>query len=307
MRFIVSNGGRYNGCGDLFYSLPDKEAEENAAERLRSLFVKHCGDITPEIEAEIEALKERGKAVETLILYEISEFSYIQDYCTTLLGPEGGLQLIQRLGISGFSTKFVGNYCSVSSEMCITELKEKKDFTFNFVIDGQVRKHIPALLSVKLGKTGDISGEYRRITMIDKDDFKQPTGFWSDDNKYITERVGGDKLLREARQIAYDKCFNRENISFNEAEKLILREDVYRLLTEKGVEKTDALRIAKGLQGKEQKEKDMEMLRELGLPERTLRLIGGIDNRWCLVSCVARIYQSGDYYVKHSEDDEFPF
>ncbi len=305
MRFIVTEGGRYNGCGDLFYSLPDKASEKYMEGMLRAL-CEQKGEITPEIEAELEVLQERGKTAETLIMYEIAQFSNILGYRTTLLGDEGGLYVMQRLGISGYYLDGVGDYGAIPSEMCVAEMKEKEDYTFDFLIAEPVRKYIPALLTKRLGDLGEPTALYRKITLIDSVDFEERRE--SPDSE-IAFPKSPEAKLRLARNVACEKC---DNLPFDEAEKYVFRDDVYRLLRSKGLEKAEAFRIAKGIIPEPRKKKDTETLRKLGLSEKVLRIIFGMGYRWSLASSMAKVYESGRYFeggdsLDDLDEDELPF
>lgn len=306
-------------CGDLFYSQPGEYTESKAAEELEQLAEELSLSLADtklkkRLEREVRAIKTSGNALRVLIIHEIAQLSNELGYPIALNGNEGGLYIMELLGISNIRTDDYENSGNLS-ELCVDEMLDGK-VDFELSIAELVRKHIQNRLNYRF-VSQDCSKElFCRICMPGCDWLKQigesakKTGVFYNSIEYsspelmekLFNSICREKNIKEitppeiytpletARLFAFSVTNHKEGVRFSDVRQCIFREDFYKEFRNKDIQTNLALWLSRNWSEGKKKEADVALLKSYGVSEDIIGCYEKLSNTsWSAASCLSRL------------------
>lgn len=327
MRFIIAKPADYMSFGDLFYTKPRTGAIREQFEQLAEICRKRAEEEFPrskdhpendailkQIEEELHIIDNIYMSTAVLILKEISDLSNEMGYSTTLLGSESGLIILYLLGISGIHPRQY-NYSTIPSELYLADVTYHRELYFTLSIAEPVREKILRRLDQRFCQVRSLNHVYHRIGL--------PGSKWHEKIKDAVKKTGIDyhsidlenpDLLKSvcddichndlksernfaypetsldlARVFAYAVCDSETKECFNSVKDYVFRDDIFKALNDTPLSPRDIVTLSRNWSRSEEKIKDIELMKQYGVPDEMISVYRELENQWSAASCLARM------------------
>ena len=327
MRFTIAKPADKMSFGDLFFTAPDGKEIKSALLKLeqecRALVDKEVPlnrnhperiKLMSQVEKEINMIEVTGQTYSILIMKEIANLSRELGYPTTVLGQESGLIILYLLGVSGIHPSQF-NYSTIPSEMVYDSGLFDNSLSFTLAIAEPVRERIHNRLNRVFGKVKCCNSIYSKISLPDSRLLEQ-IGEYGDQSgvnysdidledadllRAVCDQLCCDQLHRErnfdypessfelARLYAYAVCSSENKDHFSTIKNYVFRDDIYQALTKTTMAPPKRLPFSRNWSQKIEKEKDTQMLKRYGLPDKLIDVYTELENLWPATSCLARV------------------
>jgi hypothetical protein len=319
MRFKISPYCDFISPGDLFYTSPTKDSNLWAIRELKKLCFKDTKlRKNPQLLKELEFVEKSNCAMDFLIVYEITKLSSKLGYPTALFGNESGSMIASVLKISGISDDF-DSADDISSNLFLEESKKRGYIHLTLAIAEPVRKRIAVRLEEKFSDLKSDDRLFCNISLPDNDflksigDLAKITGVnWEDiscNNPLLLSRVNTnlsfdvesppsfvnlkDATLDEvSRRMAYSLCNSPEENIFDKVRNFVFRDDVFKGLTNMGIDDFNAFLSARNWMDDDDKEENLALFKDLGADEDLLLAFEKLENLWSKSACLTRVTMS---------------
>lgn len=327
MRFTIAKPADYMSFGDLFYTRPFYRGNREPIRQLAELCRQRADEEFPldadhpenrviirQIERELNMIENPDHAIKVLILKEIADLSREMGYQTTLLGVESGLIIMYLLGISGIHPRQY-QYSTIPSDLYLAEASYHCKLSFTLAIAEPIRGKIQRRLDQKLGNMRTLNHVYHKIGLPDCDGLKEigdaaeKTGIdyhridledpdllksVCDDichNDLKVERYFAypETSLDMARVFAYAVCDSETKERFDSVKDYVFRDDIFKALKETDLHPQKVADLALNWSLGDEKIKDIELMKQHGVPEKVIGVYGELGNQWPAASCLARV------------------
>ena len=340
MRFTIAKPTKLMSFGDLFFTSPDGKEIKSAFLKLeqecRTLADKEFPisrehpermNLLSQVEKELNMIDATGLTYSILIMKEIADLSRELGFPTTVLGQESGLIILYLLGVSGIHPGQY-NYSTIPSEMVYDSGLFDNSLSFTLAIAEPVRERIHNRLDRVFGKVKCCNSIYSKISLPDSrlleqiGEYRDQSGFsYSDIDleeaellRAVCDQLCCDQLHRErnfdypessfelARLYAYAVCNSENKDHFSTIKNYVFRDDIYQALTKTTMAPPKRLRFARNWTQRIEKEKDIQMLKRYGLPDKLIDVYTELENLWPTTSCLARVNSllMVKYYERHN-------
>ncbi|GEM_PF-487122 len=318
MRFRIAKPASRMSFGDLFYTQPSENTELWAMAELRYICEEETKNgMEKRVLRELEAIKKTNNAMGVLIMAEIAYLSKELGYPVMLYGNESGLYIMELLGISGLTREDYEN-SEIPSELCVNDMLSGKSYNFTLGIAEPVREHIQKRLDRRFGHMESDNSLYRCIDLPGWDVLEyigeiskesempineaQNYDMWIYDKLY--SKISNDEFGREifcpfegdgpmtpyhvSKLYAFARSGAGEDVLLSDVRNYVFRDDVYRVLREKGCTACEAMRLSKGAAGK-RKAENTELLRQFDLPQNFFYCYEALGYHWTVTACLSRV------------------
>lgn len=327
MKFKMEMSSNNKGYGRLCCTVPDemesaiifKDFEAFCRKKAKEEFGNYHA-ITERLDKELNFIKETDSIIFFEILREIAKLSAGEGYPVSLEGEESGSLILYLLGVSGIHP---GEYefRTTPTDLFIEFARKHGELSLSLGIAEPIRKLIVPRLTKEFGyiKSGendwfkiDISswemldeiGKLSKLTgvhysTVPVDDYLltavqswdicEPDLEWENASEDYCESI---TPLNVAKHYAFARCnCNTEKTpaAFSDMQKYIFRDDLYTALTDAGIPSQKAYLLARNWLKGEDKEKEIEMLRENNLPLNAVYVFKELYNQWSIATCLSRV------------------
>lgn len=327
MRFTIAKPADYMSFGDLFYTRPFYRGNRELFRQLAELCRQRADEEFPldadhpenrviiqQIERELHMIENPDDAIMVLILKEIADLSREMGYQTTLWGAESGLIIMYLLGISGIHPKQF-RYSTIPSDLYLAVASYHCRLSFTLAIAEPVRGKIQKRLDQKFGNMRTLNHVYLKIGLPDCDGLKmitdasEKTGIdyhridledpdllksvcddiCHNDLKFERYFAYPESSLDLARVYAYAVCDSETKERFDSVKDYVFRDDIFKALNETHLCPKKVEALARNWSLGDEKIKDIELMKQHGVPEEVIGVYRELGNQWPAASCLARV------------------
>lgn len=327
MRFTIAKPADYMSFGDLFYTRPFYRGNRELFRQLAELCRQRADEEFPldadhpenrviiqQIERELHMIENPDHAIMVLILKEIADLSHEMGYQTTLWGAESGLIIMYLLGISGIHPRQY-QYSTIPSDLYLAVASYHCKLSFTLAIAEPVRGKIQRRLDQKFGEVRTLNHVYHKIGLPDCDGLKmitdasEKTGIdyhridledpdllksVCDDICHIDLKIERyfaypETSLDLARVYAYAVCDSETKERFDSVKDYVFRDDIFKALNETYLCPKKVEALARNWSLGDEKIKDIELMKQHGVPEEVIGVYRELGNQWPAASCLARV------------------
>lgn len=311
--------------GKLKFTAPDKmesaiwfrDFEQYCRKRAKEEFGEYSA-ITERLDKELKLISDMDAVFYFEILEEIAKFSNGMGYPVALEGEESGLLIMYLLGVSGIHP---GKYefSTTPTDLYIESVKKNGEMSFSLGFANPIRELIvPHLqeefgeiksddncfLEISLsewtmletvGKLSSLTGVHYSLVPIEEYllsavqwwDICDKDLKWERENEYTPVTA-----LSVAKHYAFARCnsnIGKSRNVFSDVNKYVLKDDMFKVLTECGIPSDKAYILSRNWLSDDEKEKEVSLLKENGVPENAIYVFKVLHNQWSAATCLSRI------------------
>ena len=196
-----------------------------------------------------------------------------------------------------------------------TSFRESRSLSFNLVIAEPVREKIQRRLDQRFCKIRSLDDVYHKIELPDCEwlekiaDAAQETGidYHSIDledpdllksvcDDFCRQELKAERYfaypettLDMARVYAYKACYSESKEWFDSVKDYVFRDDIVKELNETNLNTREVVRLARNWSTGEKKIKDIELMKQYGVPDEVIGVYREPENQWSAASCLARV------------------
>ena len=327
MKFKMEMSGNNKGYGRLCCTVPDemecaiifKDFEAFCRKKAKEKFGDYRA-ITERLDKELNFIKETDSVIFFEILREIAKLSAGEGYPVSLEGEESGSLILYILGVSGIHP---GEYefRQTPTDLFTETARKRGELSLSLGIAEPIRKLIVPRLTKEFGyiKSGendwfkiDISswemldeiGKLSKLTGVHYStvpvdsyllaavqllDICENDLEWENLYDNLCESV---TPLSVAKYYAFARCnCNTEKTpaAFSDMQKYIFRDDLYEAFTQAGLPSQKAYLLARNWLKGENKEKEIDTLKEYKLPLNAVYVFKELYNQRSIATCLSRV------------------
>jgi hypothetical protein len=327
MKFKMEMSGNNKGYGRLCCTVPDemesaiifKDFEAFCRKKAKEKFGDYRA-ITERLDKELNFIKETDSVIFFEILREIAKFSAGEGYPVSLEGEESGLLILYLLGVSGIHP---GEYefRTTPTDLFIEAAGKRGEVNLSLAIAESIRNLIVPQLTKEfdyiesdendwfeidiaswemldeIGKLSKLTGVHYSMVPVDDYllaavqswDICETDLEWENTSEDYCESI---TPLSVAKHYAFARCncnVEKTRAAFSDMQKYIFRDDLYTALTDAGIPSQKAYLLARNWLKGEDKEKEIEMLREYNLPLNAVYVFKELYNQWSIATCLSRV------------------
>lgn len=327
MKFKMEMSGNNKGYGRLCCTVPDEMESaiifKDFEAFCRKKAKKEFGDynaITERLDKELNFIKETDSVIFFEILREIAKLSAGEGYPVSLEGEESGSLILYLLGVSGIHP---GEYefRQTPTDLFTETARKRGELSLSLGIAEPIRKLIVPQLTKEfdyiesdendwfkidisswemldeIGKLSKLTGVH--YSMVPVDDYLlaavQSWDICETDLEW--ENISEDYCesitpLSVAKHYAFARCncnTEKTRAAFSNMQKFIFRDDLYEAFKQAGIPSQKAYLLARNWLKGEDKEIEIEMLRENNLPLNAVYVFKELYNQWSIATCLSRV------------------
>lgn len=311
---------------ELKFSCPNKaesktqfnDFEKHCRKRAKEKFGECCA-VTERLDKELKLISDMDAVFYFEILAEMAKLSNGAGYPVVLMGEESGLLIMYLLGVSGIHP---GEYeFSLSpTDLYIESVKKRGKLTFSLGFAAPVKELIIPHLEKEFGNiksdencfleidlleytTLEIIGKMSDLTcvhysLVPIEEYLLSAVQWWDicDEKLNWKKEEGYtpvSALSVAKYYAFAVCnssIGKSRDAFDDVNQYVLKDVMFKSLTECGISSKKAYLLSRNWLRDEEKEKEIPLLKEHGVPENAIHTFKVLYNQWSTATCLSRIY-----------------